>query len=68
MSFRCTMCNRPMPAKAKPRKIVTQRREKRYRNEHKGKVVESTGWEIVKEESACARCEREHGGAQSQAA
>jgi len=51
-----------MPNGSKPKKVIVSRREKHYRNEHKNKIVESDGWEIVKELSICMKCTQEAKG------
>lgn len=50
MSYRCNCCDKQVPAKQTQKKRVTAIRPRTYR-------AGVTGWEIVKEEKLCKKCD-----------
>ena len=50
MSYRCNRCKKQVPKGSAQKKRVTAIRDKTYR-------AGVTGWEIVKEEKLCKKCD-----------
>lgn len=52
--FKCDSCKENIPGKMF--RVVVEKRKKDYVNKHKNKIINSTGWEIVKEQELCETC------------
>lgn len=55
--FKCGLCGLPSESKEKAEHVITEKRKKSYRY---GDGSVSTGWEIVKEVLAHAKCAKQH--------
>ena len=61
MSFICQECGEVQDTGSKPKRVITQRREKIYPERKEGKIVIDNGgrgWEIVAEKVVCDVCQK----------